>query len=150
MILIWGGLGKKKSESQVVPPGTRIFFSESSSNYIFSRSFKNLPSEFYFWASWLKKGPKGELFFIHFILLSYWFITSLSAQMPVCVVLSLIKEKENESAWYDAKAKERGLSLFPSSASLITFLVSDEPEKNANKGEGKGEPRDRGKREIEI
>ena len=95
--------------------------------------------------------------------------------MPVCVVLSLIKEKENESAWYNEKAKERGLSLFPSSASpslffhyclvffigiprgslcggerFITFLVSDEPEKNANKGEGKGQPRDRGEREIEI
>ena len=42
--------------------------------------------------------------------------------MPVCVVLSLIKEKENESAWYDGKAKERGLSLFPSSASPSLFF----------------------------
>ena len=33
---------------------------------------------------------------------------------------------------------------------FITFLVPDEPEKNANKGEGKGQPRDRGEREIEI
>ena len=88
--------------------------------------------------------------------------------MPVCVVLSLIKEKENESAWYDGKAKERGLSLFPSSPSpslffplllsifngipreslcrgerFITFLVSDEPEKTLTK------EKERGNREIE-
>ena len=95
--------------------------------------------------------------------------------MPVCVVLSLIKEKENESAWYDGKAKERGLSLFPSSASpslffhyclvfslgypegasaeerdSLLFWCPTNPNKKANKGEGKGQPRDRGEREIEI
>ena len=36
------------------------------------------------------------------------------------------------------------------STEIYYFFVSDEPEKNTNKGEGKGEPRDRGKREIEI
>ena len=36
------------------------------------------------------------------------------------------------------------------STGIYSFFVSDEPEKNTNKGEGNGEPRDRGKREIEI
>ena len=94
--------------------------------------------------------------------------------MPVCVAWRLRRKKKKARGvrWegeierpFPLPIIRRALSIFPLLLStfieiprgspwggerFITFLVSDEPEKNANKGEGKGQLRDRGEREIEI
>ena len=105
-------------------------------------------SFFFFWFSFLFSYYR--FFFCFFILLTkiFRFINFLL----YCLILQfsrspsppeVLRDLRISSYWDTQREPLRSTEIY-------YFFVSDEPEKNTNKGEGNGEPRDRGKREIEI